>query len=41
MTAIGVLYGFGSRHELVEAGAHHVCLTPQALRECIMVAGTR
>lgn len=25
MTAIGVLYGYGSRHELMEAGAHHLC----------------
>jgi phosphoglycolate phosphatase len=31
MTAIGVLYGYGSRQELVEAGAHQVCATPQAL----------
>jgi phosphoglycolate phosphatase len=31
MTAIGVTYGYGSREELVEAGAHHVCLTPKAL----------
>jgi phosphoglycolate phosphatase len=35
MTAIGVAYGYGSREELVEAGAHHVCLTPKALLECI------
>jgi len=25
MTAIGVLYGYGSRDELMEAGAHHLC----------------
>lgn len=31
MTAIGVLYGYGTREELVEAGAHHVCATPQGL----------
>lgn len=35
MTAIGVLYGYGSKQELMEAGAHHVCLTPNALLECI------
>jgi phosphoglycolate phosphatase len=33
MTAVGVLYGYGSREELVEAGAHHVCATPQKLIE--------
>jgi phosphoglycolate phosphatase len=31
MTAVGVLYGYGSRAELVDAGAHHVCATPQTL----------
>jgi phosphoglycolate phosphatase len=31
MTAIGVLYGYGSREELVGAGAHHVCATPGTL----------
>jgi phosphoglycolate phosphatase len=31
MTAVGVLYGYGSKEELVEAGAHHVCPTPQRL----------
>jgi phosphoglycolate phosphatase len=31
MTAIGVLYGYGSEEELREAGAHHVCPTPQSL----------
>jgi phosphoglycolate phosphatase len=35
MTAIGVLYGYGSEQELLEAGAHHVCLTPGALLSCI------
>jgi phosphoglycolate phosphatase len=35
MTAIGVLYGYGSEAELVEAGAHHVCATPQAVLEHI------
>jgi phosphoglycolate phosphatase len=28
VTAIGVLYGYGSEHELVEAGAHQVCASP-------------
>jgi phosphoglycolate phosphatase len=31
MTALGVLYGYGSRDELVAAGAHHLCATPQAV----------
>jgi phosphoglycolate phosphatase len=31
MTALGVLYGYGSKEELVNAGAHHVCATPQEL----------
>jgi phosphoglycolate phosphatase len=31
MTAVGILYGYGSKEELVEAGAHHVCPTPQRL----------
>jgi len=33
MTAVGVLYGYGSEAELVDAGAHHVCATPRALRD--------
>jgi phosphoglycolate phosphatase len=32
---IGVLYGYGSRDELIEAGALHVCATPQAILDCI------
>lgn len=35
MTAIGVLYGYGSRDELIGAGAAHVCKTPQAILGCI------
>jgi phosphoglycolate phosphatase len=35
MTAIGVLYGYGSEQELIDAGAHHVCATPKALLEFI------
>jgi phosphoglycolate phosphatase len=31
MTAVGVLYGYGSEEELVGAGAHHLCATPQGL----------
>lgn len=33
MDGIGVLYGYGSRTELVEAGAVHLCATPQAILE--------
>ena len=28
MQRIGVLYGYGSREELLEAGAQHICLSP-------------
>jgi phosphoglycolate phosphatase len=31
MTAVGVLYGYGSEEELLEAGAHHICATPRSL----------
>ncbi len=31
MIAVGVLYGYGSKEELVDAGAHQVCATPQRL----------
>jgi phosphoglycolate phosphatase len=31
MTAVGVLYGYGSEAELIGAGAHHVCTTPERL----------
>ncbi len=31
LTAIGVLYGYGSKEELLAAGAHQVCATPQQL----------
>jgi phosphoglycolate phosphatase len=37
MGAIGVLYGYGSRQELVEAGAAHVCATPRAILEHIQM----
>ncbi len=33
MNAIGVLYGYGSREELTEAGALHVCARPRGLLE--------
>jgi phosphoglycolate phosphatase len=32
---IGVLYGYGSKDELIGAGALHVCATPQAILDCI------
>ncbi len=35
MKAIGVLYGYGSRDELLEAGAQNVCATPGAILGCI------
>jgi len=35
MKGIGVLYGYGSRDELLDAGALHVCATPQAILGCI------
>ena len=33
MTAVGVLYGYGSKEELLNAGAHRVCATPRGLLE--------
>jgi phosphoglycolate phosphatase len=35
MKGIGVLYGYGSREELLQAGAHQVCPTPGAILGCI------
>lgn len=35
MQAIGVLYGYGSRCELLGAGASQICVTPQAIPGCI------
>ena len=32
---IGVLYGYGSRDELIAAGASHVCATPGEIPGCI------
>jgi phosphoglycolate phosphatase len=31
MTAVGVLYGYGGKQELLDAGAHHICATPEGL----------
>jgi phosphoglycolate phosphatase len=31
MTAVGVLYGYGTEEELLAGGAHHVCAAPQRL----------
>lgn len=35
MAALGVTYGYGSREELVSAGARHLCATPRAVLEVI------
>ncbi|MBR0696765.1 HAD family hydrolase [Bradyrhizobium lablabi] len=35
MRAIGVLYGYGSRDELTEAGAAYRCTSPRAVLDCI------
>jgi phosphoglycolate phosphatase len=35
MRGIGVLYGYGSKDELMAAGALHVCATPQAILGCV------
>ena len=35
MKGIGVLYGYGSRDELIGAGAQQVCATPGAILGCI------
>lgn len=36
MTAIGVLYGYGSEAELRDAGAHHICAAhPELLAHCL------
>jgi phosphoglycolate phosphatase len=31
MTAVGVLYGYGTEQELLAGGAHHVCAAPRVL----------
>lgn len=39
MTAIGVLYGYGSEAELRDAGAHHICAAhPELLDRCATLA---
>jgi len=35
MTAIGVLYGYGSEDELAKAGANQICMTPAGVLDCI------
>jgi phosphoglycolate phosphatase len=35
MKGIGVLYGYGSRNELLDAGAQHVCSSPAEILRCI------
>jgi phosphoglycolate phosphatase len=35
MKGIGVLYGYGSRDELIGAGARHVCATPAEILGCV------
>lgn len=35
MDAVGVLYGYGSKEELIGAGASHVCATPRAVLDHI------
>jgi phosphoglycolate phosphatase len=40
MRALGVLYGFGSRDELVEAGAHGLCAAPHDIPHHV-TAGAR
>jgi phosphoglycolate phosphatase len=37
MSALGVLYGYGSKEELIEAGAAHVCATPRAILDHIQM----
>jgi phosphoglycolate phosphatase len=32
---IGVLYGYGSKDELIGAGARHVCATPAEILDCV------
>lgn len=35
MAGIGVLYGYGTRAELIEAGARQLCATPRAILDCV------
>jgi phosphoglycolate phosphatase len=36
--AIGVTYGYGSREELIAAGARHLCVSPRAVLDVILGA---
>lgn len=38
MTAIGVLYGYGTREELERAGADYLAATPEAVGDVILNA---
>lgn len=38
MKGVGVLYGYGSKDELIGAGALHICATPQAIPDTISQA---
>ena len=40
MDAIGVTYGYGSREELIAAGARNLCVSPRAILEVILDAPT-
>jgi len=40
MTAVGVLYGYGSKNELVAAGAHHISATTGELLEVLSQAAS-
>jgi phosphoglycolate phosphatase len=35
MDAIGVTYGYGSREELITAGARHLCVSPRAIWDVV------
>jgi phosphoglycolate phosphatase len=35
MDAVGVTYGYGSREELITAGARHLCASPRAILELV------
>ena len=41
IAAIGVTYGYGSREELIAAGARHLCDSPQAIPDAILAAPAR
>jgi phosphoglycolate phosphatase len=35
MDAVGVTYGYGSREELITAGARHICVSPRAIPDVV------